>query len=150
MGGNPLYGKTHVIRKESKRSAEVRVRGEKPERRWTQIHNSEWMCMEQWYQCLVIWRLLYKSLPQPFDLATVSVLWLSNCLCSLRNLNVSGYFWLKASHCTRLFKSNSQMAYLTEHAEASTYYLFFFPLFCRWQCCPMGHSKLLSSSIIYL
>ena len=30
----------------------------------TPIHNSVWMCMAQWYQALLIWRLLYKSSPR--------------------------------------------------------------------------------------
>ena len=56
---------------------------------WTPILNSEWMCMTQWYQGLLIWSLLYKSKPQ--------TIWHSNCLYRLRNSNVSGAYtglWL--------------------------------------------------------
>ena len=48
-------------------------------RRWTPIHDSEWICMSQWYQGLLIWRSSYKSLP--------GTIWHSNCLYSLRNSN---------------------------------------------------------------
>ncbi len=56
-------------------------------KRWqTPIHSFEWMCMALWYQGWLIWRLLYKSLPQ--------AIWHINCLYSLRNSNLSGYLWL--------------------------------------------------------
>ena len=61
------------------------------------------MCLAQWYQALLIWRLLYESLPR--------TMWHSNCL-------KSGEFKFKrslcdqASHCTRHYsKSISEMAY---------------------------------------
>ena len=58
-------------------------------RQWTPIHSSEWMCMAQWYNGLLIWRLLCKGLPR--------TIWHSNCLYSLRNLNVSSNLWLSKS-----------------------------------------------------
>lgn len=47
------------------------------------------MCMAQWYQGLLIWRLIYTSFPR--------TIWQSNCFYSLRKSKVRDTLWLSKS-----------------------------------------------------